>query len=190
MRCLWLLTAGGWRRHLKFLHPASDAIYSLRCVDNTTPLASKAPPRNGEADIQASIDRVANDLYVSDNWDALAARDVAIFSLPGSPDWVAFDVPGTSTSLRTHILPNGSHDRQKHPEAPDDAGNAAFFAARYLYDRFPDDNWTTMTGSGSTWTASIPLESGRTSSDLVTIHTVTVDGNTIPISAPYTRLSR
>ena len=43
-----------------------------------------------QADIQASIDRVANDLYVSDNWDALAARDVAIFSLPGSPDWVVY----------------------------------------------------------------------------------------------------
>jgi hypothetical protein len=59
----------------------------------------------------------------------------------------------------------------------------------YLYDLFPEDNWTTMTGTGSTWTASIPLEPGRTSIDLVTTHTVTIDGNTIPISAPYTRVA-
>jgi hypothetical protein len=32
-------------------------------------------------------------------------------------------------------------------------------------------------------------EPGRTSIDLVTTHTVTVDGNTIPISAPYTRVA-
>jgi hypothetical protein len=33
-----------------------------------------------------------------------------------------------------------------------------------------------------------PLESGRTSIDLVTTHTVTVDGNVVPISVPYTRV--
>ena len=82
-------------------------------------------------------------------------------------------MPGTSTilpDLRTYILPNGDHDRPGHPEAP-------------------DDNWTTMTGAGSTWAAPIPLEPSRTSIDLVTTHTVTVGGNTIPISAPYTRVA-
>ena len=197
-----------------------------------------------EADIQASFDRVADDLYVSENWDELAARGVEYFSLPGSHDWVAYDVPGTSTilpDLRTYILPNGGHDRPGHPEAPGDSVNAAFFAEQlfgadrgletpdiattvngatldvtltfpdggvpedsrifwmydrgpegsswYLYDLFPDDNWTTMTGAGNTWAASIPLEPSRTSIDLVTTHTVTVGGNTIPISAPYTRVA-
>ena len=197
-----------------------------------------------EADIQASFDRVADDLYVSENWDELAARGVEYFSLPGSHDWVAYDVPGTSTilpDLRTYILPNGGHDRPGHPEAPGDSVNAAFFAEQlfgadrgletpdiattvngatldvtltfpdggvpedsrifwmydrgpegsswYLYDLFPDDNWTTMTGAGSTWAALIPLEPSRTSIDLVTTHTVTVGGNTIPISAPYTRVA-
>ncbi len=197
-----------------------------------------------EADIQTSIDRVADDLYVSENWDQLAARGVDYFSLPGSHDWVAYDVPGTSTilpDLRTYILPNGGHDRPGHPEAPGDSVNAAFFAEQlfgadggletpdiattvngatldvtvtfpdggvpedsrifwmydrrpdgsswYLYDLLPEPNWTTMVGSGSSWTGVISLEPGRTSIDLITIHTVTVGANTIPISAPYTRVA-
>ena len=197
-----------------------------------------------EADIQTSIDRVADDLYVSENWDQLAARGVDYFSLPGSHDWVAYDVPDTSIiqpDLRTYILPNGGHDRPGHLEAPDDSVNAAFFAEQlfgagrgletpditttvngasldvtitfpdggvpedsrifwmydrgpdgsswYLYDLFPKDNWATMTGAGNTWTASISLEFGRMSIDLVTTHTVTVGGRTIPISAPYTRVA-
>jgi hypothetical protein len=197
-----------------------------------------------EAGIQTSIDRVADDLYVSENWDQLAARGVNYFSLPGSHDWVAYDVPGTSTilpDLRTYILPNGGHDRPGHPEAPGDSVNAVFFAEQlfgadggletpdiattvngttldvtvtfpdggvpedsrifwmydrrpdgsswYLYDLLPEANWTTMAGSGSSWTASISLEPGRTSIDLITTHTVTVGANTIPISAPYTRVA-
>jgi hypothetical protein len=59
----------------------------------------------------------------------------------------------------------------------------------YLYDLLPEANWTTMVGSGSSWTASISLEPGRTSIDLITTHTVTVGSNTIPISAPYTRVA-
>jgi hypothetical protein len=197
-----------------------------------------------DADIQRSLARVADDFYVSENWEALQSRGVAIFSLPGSHDWVAYDVPGSSAmlpDLRTYIVPNGGHSRDGHPEAPDDSVNAAFFAEQlfgadggletpdidavrngsrldvtvtfpdggvpedsrifwmydrgpdgsswYLYDLFPDENWLTMTGSGSVWTASIPLDAGHTSIDLITTHTVTVDGNTIPISAPYTRFS-
>jgi hypothetical protein len=201
-----------------------------------------------EAEIQASFDRVADDIFVSENWDQLAARGVSLFSLPGSHDWVAYDVPDTGTilaDLRTYIVPNGGHDRPGHPEAPSDSVNAVFFAEQlfgadggletpdiattvnganldvtvtfpeggvpedsrifwmyerepdgsswYLYDLFPQDNWATMTGTGtgtgSTWTASILLESGRTSIDLVTTHTVTVGGNIIPISAPYTRVA-
>jgi len=196
-----------------------------------------------DAEVQASIDRVADDIYVSENWDALTARGVDIFSLPGSHDWVAFDVPGTSTilpNLRTYIVPNRGHDRPGHPEAPDDNVDAAFFAehlfgadggletpeistvidggvlevtvtfpdggvpeeskifwlydrgpdgsAWYLYDLFPEDNWLTMTGRGSTWNASIELEAGRRFIDLVTTHAVTVDERVVPISAPYTRV--
>ena len=51
------------------------------------------------------------------------------------------------------------------------------------------DNWMVMSGSGSTWTASIDLEEGRSVIDIVTAHTVTVDGRVMPISAPYTRLA-
>ena len=197
-----------------------------------------------EAEVQASLDRVADDIYVSENWDELVGRGVSYFSLPGSHDWVAYDVPGTATilpNLRTYIVPNGGHDRPGHPEAPDDTVDAAFFAEQlfgadggleipeistvvngdtlevtvtfpdggvpedsrifwmyerepdgsswYLYDLFPEDNWTTMSGAGSTVTASIPLEPGRTSIDLITTHTVTVGGNSIPISAPYTRVA-
>jgi len=61
-------------------------------------------------------------------------------------------------------------------------------SAWYLYDLFPEGNWMTMTGRGSTWTASIELEPGRSFIDLVTTHTVTVDQRVIPISAPYTRV--
>ena len=197
-----------------------------------------------ETEVQASFDRVADDIYVSENWDQLAARGVDYFSLPGSHDWVAYDVPGTATivpNLRTYIVPNGGHDRSGHPEAPSDSVDAAFFAEHlfgadggleipdistmrngaslnvtvtfpeggvpedsrifwmyerepdgsswYLYDLLPQDNWTTMSGTGSTWIASIPLEPGRTSIDLITTHTVTVGGNVIPISAPYTRVA-
>lgn len=195
-------------------------------------------------EILDAIDRVADDLYVSENWDALTARGVEIFSLPGSHDWVAYDVPGTSATLpglRTYIVPNGGHSRAGHPEAPSKDIDAAFFAeqlagagrgletpeiatmvdgdmlevtvtfpdggvpeeskifwmydrgpdgsAWYLYDLFPQDNWTSMSGTGSVWTATIPLEAGRASIDLVTTHTVTVDGRAVPISAPYTRVS-
>ena len=197
------------------------------------------------SDIQRSLVRVADDFYVSENWEDLKRRGVAIFSLPGSHDWVAYDVPTASAmmpDMRTYIVPNGGHNRDGHLEAPDDDVNAAFFAEQlfgadggletpnidatingssldvtvtfpdggvpedsrifwmydrgpdgsswYLYDLFPEENWLTMTGSGSVWTASIPLEEGHSSIDLITTHTVTVDGRTIPISAPYTRLSR
>jgi hypothetical protein len=196
-----------------------------------------------ETEIQASFNRIADDIYVSENREQLAARGVAIFSLPGSHDWVAYDVPSTGTilpDLRTYIVPNGGHDRPGHPEAPSNSVNAVFFAEQlfgadggletpsiastingtnldvtvtfpeggvpeesrifwmydrkpdgsswYLYDLFPEENWTTMVGSGSTQTASIPLEPGRRSIDLITTHTVTVDGKIIPISAPYTRV--
>lgn len=197
-----------------------------------------------EADVLASIDRIADDLYVSENWDALMDRGVDIFYLPGSHDWVAYDVPGVSNSLpgmRTYIVPNGGHDRGGHPQAPSEDVDAAFFAEHlfgadggleipnitatlngavldvtvtfpeggepevsrifwmydrapdgsswYLYELFPDDNWADMIGSGSTVTASIPIVPGHTSIDLVTTHTVTVDGQVIPISAPYTRVA-
>ena len=197
-----------------------------------------------EAELQASADRVADDLFVSENWGELAARGVSIFSLPGSHDYVAYDVSGTGTilpDLRTYIVPNGGHGRPGHPAAPGNDVDAAFFAEQlfgagggletpdiattingsslevtvtfpeggvpedsrifwmydrrpdgsswYLYDLFPDENWAIMAGANSRWTASIPLESGRTSIDLITTHTVTVDGNTIPISAPYTRVA-
>lgn len=195
-------------------------------------------------EILDAIDRVADDLYVSENWDELTERGVEIFSLPGSHDWVAYDVPGTGAmlpGLRTYIVPNGGHARNGHPQAPSKDVDAAFFAeqladadggletpeiatvidgdllevtvtfpeggipeesrifwmydrgpdgsAWYLYELFPEKNWATMTGSGNLWTASIPLEAGRSSIDLVTTHTVTVDGRTMPISAPYTRVS-
>ena len=196
-----------------------------------------------DTDIQLSLARVADDLYVSENWEDLKSRGVAIFSLPGSHDWVAYDVPGTGAilpGLRTYIVPNGGHARNGHPEAPSKNVDAAFFAeqlagadrgletpevstvvkgdtlevtvtfpdggvpeeskifwmydrgpdgsAWYLYDLFPEDNWMTMTGRGSTWNASIELEPGRSFIDLVTTHTVTVDERAIPISAPYTRV--
>ena len=194
-------------------------------------------------EILDAIDRVADDLYVSENWDALTARGVEIFSLPGSHDWVAYDVPGTGAKLpglRTYIVPNGGHTRAGHPAAPSRNVDAAFFAeqltgadrgletpeiatvidgdmfevtvtfpeggvpeeskifwmfdrgpdgsAWYLYDLFPEANWAAMSGKGNVWTATIPLEAGRASIDLVTTHTVTVDGRVIPISAPYTRV--
>lgn len=194
-------------------------------------------------EVMAAIDRVADDLYVSENWDELTKRGVEIFSIPGSHDWVAYDVPGTGAALpglRTYIVPNGGHARAGHPEAPSKDVDAAFFAeqlagvdggletpeistaingdtlevtvtfpdggvpeeskifwlydrgpdgsAWYLYELFPENNWAEMTGRGSTWTASIPIESGHTSIDLITTHTVTVGDNIIPISAPYTRV--
>lgn len=197
-----------------------------------------------EDEVQASIDRVLDDLYVSENWQDLMARGVEIFSLPGSHDWVAYDVPETGRllpGLRTYIVPNGGHGRAGHPAAPSKDVDAAFFAEQllgaasgletpeittridgdvlevtvtfpeggepqdsrifwmydrgpdgsswYLYRLFPKRNWTTMTGRGSVWNASIPLEPGRRSIDLVTTHTTTIDGRTMPISAPYTRVT-
>ena len=194
-------------------------------------------------EVLTAIDRVADDLYVSENWDELTKRGVEIFSIPGSHDWVAYDVPGTGAilpGLRTYIVPNSGHARNGHPEAPSKNVDAAFFAeqlagvdrgletpevstvvkgdtlevtvtfpdggvpeeskifwmydrgpdgsAWYLYDLFPEDNWMTMTGRGSTWNASIELEPDRSFIDLVTTHTVTVDERAIPISAPYTRV--
>ena len=196
-----------------------------------------------EAEMRAAFDGVADDLYVSENWEQLTDRGVEIFSLPGSHDWVVHDVHDTSTvlpGLRTYIVPNGGHARGGHPEAPRSSVNRAFFAEQlfgaeggletpeisavvngaeldvtvtfpeggepeesrvfwmydrgpdgsswYLYDLFPAENWAEMVGSGSTWTVSILLEPGRTSIDLVTTHTATVDGHTLPISAPYTRV--
>ncbi|MDH4169018.1 MAG: alpha/beta hydrolase [Acidimicrobiia bacterium] len=58
----------------------------------------------------------------------------------------------------------------------------------YLYDLFPEDNWDTMTGSGSTRTVSIPLEPGHQAIDVLTTHTISIDGQSAPISAPYTRV--
>ena len=195
------------------------------------------------AEVLTALDRVADDLYVSENWDELMARGVEIFNLPGSHDWVAYDVPGTGEimpGLRSYIVPNGGHGRGGHPQAPSNDVDAAFFAeqltdtdggletpeistvingdllevavtfseggepedsrifwmydrgpdgsAWYLYELFPEDNWLTMSGNGSTWTASITLEAGRSSIDLVTTHTVTLPEGVMPISAPYTRV--
>ena len=181
---------------------------------------------------------------MSENWDELAKRGVEVFSLPGSHDWVAYDVPGTSTrlpGLRTYIVPNGGHGREGHFMAPSNDVDAAFFAeqlagadrgletpqisttvegdtlevtvtfpeggvpetshvfwmydrgpdgsAWYLYDLVPEANWTEMSGSGNTWAAVIELEPGRSTIDIMTAHTVAVDGRTVPISAPYTRVA-
>lgn len=197
-----------------------------------------------ENEIQDGLDRVTDDLYVSENWEQLMERGVNIFRLPGSHDWVAYDVPSISSilpSLRTYIVPNGGHDRPGHPEAPNNSINAAFFseqlfgAARgletpiiatankgeylevtvtfpmgdipedsrifwmfdrhpdgsswYLYDLFPEENWAIMTGSGTTWTAIIPLDSTHKTIDLITTHTVNIGDYTMPISAPYTRVN-
>ena len=219
--------------------------YYLKGVRSSDPLLDEIRAYGWtEAEMEAAFDRVIDDLYVSENWDQLVDRGVEIFSLPGSHDWVAYDVPSTSEilpGLRTYIVPNGGHSRDGHPEAPSNDVNAGFFAEQlfgadggletpditsvvngawldvtvtfpgggvpedsrvfwmydrepdgsswYLYDLFPDDNWAVMAGGGSTWSVSIPLEQGRTTIDLVTTHTVTVDGFTIPISAPYTRVT-
>ena len=61
-------------------------------------------------------------------------------------------------------------------------------SAWYLYDLFPDEHWAVMSGTGGVWTATILLEAGRASIDIITTHTVTVDGRVVPISAPYTRV--
>ena len=45
-----------------------------------------------------------------------------------------------------------------------------------------------MTGKGSTWSASIELEPGHNTIDIITTHTKTVDERLVPISAPYTRV--
>ena len=197
-----------------------------------------------EAELQAAFDGVADDLYVSENWEQLTDRGVEIFSLPGSHDWVAYDVPGTSTvlpGLRTYIVPNGGHDRSGHPEAPTNGVNPAFFAEQlfgagggletpeisavvngaeldvtvtfpeggepeesrvfWMYDREPGrlvlvplrplpcrrtgPRWWGAAAPGpprSCWSRGAP------SIDLVTTHTATVGGHTLPISAPYTRV--
>ena len=224
--------------------PAGDQPWSFYAKGFTSLLASAADLGWSDEEILDAIDRVADDLYVSENWAELTARGVEIFSLPGSHDWVAYDVPGTGAllpGLRTYIMPNGGHSRDGHPEAPSKDVDAAFFAeqlagadrgletpeiatvvdggmlevtvifpdggvpeesrifwmydrgpdgsAWYLYDLIPDGNWMVMAGSDSVWTASIPLEAGRSSIDLITTHTVTVDGRVVPISAPYTRVT-
>ena len=223
--------------------PAGDQPWNFYAKGFTSLLEAAGGLGWSDAELLAAIERVADDLYVSENWAELTARGVEIFSLPGSHDWVAYDVPGTGAllpGLRTYIVPNGGHSRAGHPEAPSKDVDVAFFAeqltgadrgletpgivtaiddevlevtvtfpaggvpeeskifwmydrgpdgsAWYLYDLIQEDNWAMMTGSGSTWTASIPLESGRNTIDLVTTHTVTVDGNVVPISAPYTRV--
>ena len=56
----------------------------------------------------------------------------------------------------------------------------------YLYELFPQDNWSTMTGNGSTWSASIELEPGHSTIDIITTHTKTVDERLVPISRSHT----
>ena len=197
-----------------------------------------------EADMRDAMDRIADDIYLSENWEEVQARGVEYFCLPGSHDWVAYDVPTASQllpDLRTYIQPNAGHGRAGHLDSPDEVqAKSAFFAQIfaggdeglevpnlitnqngttlevtvtfpkggepedsrifwmydrgpdgsnwYLYELFPQDNWSTMTGNGSTWSASIELEPGHSTIDIITTHTKTVDERLVPISAPYTRV--
>ena len=68
-----------------------------------------------EAEIQASFDRVADDIYVSENWDQLAARGVDYFSLPGSPR-----LGGLRCARHRHHCPQSAHlyRAQRRPRPP------------------------------------------------------------------------
>ena len=211
---------------------------------NTELLLAAAEMGWSEQDMRDAMDRIADDIYLSENWEEVQARGVEYFCLPGSHDWVAYDVPTASQmlpDLRTYIQPNAGHSRRGHLDSPDEAqAKSAFFAQIfaggdkglevptlitnqdgntlevtvtfpeggepedsrifwmydrgpdgsnwYLYELFPQDNWSTMTGNGSTCSASIELEPGHSTIDIITTHTKTVDERLVPISAPYTRV--
>ena len=211
---------------------------------NTEILVAAAEMGWSEQDMRDAMNRIADDIYLSENWKEVQSRGVEYFCLPGSHDWVAYDVPTASQmlpDLRTYIQPNAGHGRAGHLDSPDEAqAKSAFFAQIfaggdeglevptmitnqdgntlevtvtfpeggepedsrifwmydrgpdgsnwYLYELFPQDNWSTMTGNGSTWSASIELEPGHSTIDIITTHTKTVDERLLPISAPYTRV--
>ena len=79
-----------------------------------------------------AMDRIADDIYLSENWKEVQSRGVEYFCLPGSHDWVAYDVPTASQmlpDLRTYIQPNAGHGRAGHLDSPDEAqAKSAFFA--------------------------------------------------------------
>lgn len=119
--------------------------------------------------------------------------DGAFFKEQLTGSEAGLETPEISTLIKDNILevtvtfPEGGEPEDSRIFWMYDRGPDG--SAWYLYELFPEDNWITMTGSGSTWTASITLEAGHSFIDIVTTHTVTVDGGVMPISAPYTRVS-
>ena len=100
--------------------------YYLKGVRSNDPLLDEIRAHGWtEAEMEAAFDRVVDDLYVSENWDQLVDRGVEIFSLPGSHDWVAYDVPTPADPAWSADLhrpqrraqpkrsPRGAHERRQ-----------------------------------------------------------------------------
>ena len=109
--------------------PEGDQEWEYYYQGFNTELLAAAEMGWSEQDMRDAMNRIADDIYLVQNWEEVQARGVEYFCLPGSHDWVAYDVPTAS-----QMLPDLPHPAKRRPrpgnlDSPDEAqAKSAFFA--------------------------------------------------------------
>lgn len=89
-------------------------------------------------DLQALASRLADDIFISRNLEALKARQVDLWFHPGTHDFVAFDVPWGGAhhkEIPLYLRGNSGHGKQTpHPAAEKDEQNKAAFLLQHFFD--------------------------------------------------------
>ena len=89
-------------------------------------------------DIQHLARRLADDIFISRNLDALKARNVDLYFHPGTHDFVAFDVSWGGThypQIPIYLKANSGHGQnQGHPACEKDEQNKAAFLLQHFFE--------------------------------------------------------
>ena len=87
------------------------------------------------AELKEFANQMADDVFISRNWDELMARNVDMFFCPQTHDMVAYDVPmgmAQYPHIPVYLQPNGGHGKTPHPQA----GNAQNLPAMLMHHFF------------------------------------------------------
>jgi hypothetical protein len=101
-------------------------------------LALKAGKSRDELD--AFADLILSSLCVTENWDRLKERGVAMFFEPGTHDYVAYDILWGAKNypkLPVYYAPNGGHTMTKHHATAKDNENLEAFLWNHFFGGEP-----------------------------------------------------
>lgn len=89
-------------------------------------------------DLQRLALRLADDIFISMNYDALKARNVDLYFHPGTHDYVAYDIAWGGRyypHIPVYLEINGGHNmKKKHPGCETDEWNKAAFLLHHFFE--------------------------------------------------------